>query len=163
MEIATEETHEKHVPYWMHSEYLRFLIPTNELDKTARKVTKWLKTYDFDTIACRGTSGLLIGPLLAVRMKKSLIIVRKETENSHSVQLVEGDANAHRYVIVDDVMTSGRTAHFIKSKVSEFAPGAVCLGLCLVNNIRRGYDYDLKTTWMEFDDAECLARIRDGE
>lgn len=149
------DTH-KHKPNWCHSDYLGKLIPTNELAKTARLVEIALKQFDYDAIACRGVSGLLIAPMMAVRLKKSLLVVRKPHENHHSSQMVEGDAAAKRYIILDDFTCSGETAKAIKRAIDEFAPEAVCLGVLEVNGLHPskywpgpGKNAKLRTGWID--------------
>ena len=51
-----------HTPEWEHEEYLRCVLPTNELKKTAKKVSRVLLRYKFDSIAFRGMS-VLCSPL----------------------------------------------------------------------------------------------------
>lgn len=75
---------------------------------------------DFDTIAISGMSGALVGPVVASRMRKGLLLVRKEvtTEKSHSHLQVEGTLSP-RYVILDDFCSTGRTLERIRMKVEE--------------------------------------------
>lgn len=73
-------------------------------------------------------SGALIAPILAQRLGKTLILVRKKGESCHSGKMVEGDSAARRYIIVDDFVGYGDTVRAIFTAVGEFAPQAVCLG-----------------------------------
>jgi orotate phosphoribosyltransferase-like protein len=68
------------------------------------------KINDFDTIVCSGISGLLIAPIVADKLKKDLVIVRKprREESRYSHNDVEG-VKPGRYIIVDDLISSGNT------------------------------------------------------
>ena len=167
------DTH-KHHPNWCHADYLNKLIPTDKLAKTARLAKIALKQFDYDAIACRGVSGLLIAPIMAVRLKKSLLVVRKPHENNHSSQMVEGDAAAKRYIILDDFTCSGETAKAIKRAIDEFAPEAVCLGVLEVNRLHPSKYWQpgpaknakLRTGWidqMAREDAEEAEEAREQE
>ena len=85
------------------------------------------KGDDFDAIAVRGLSGTLIAPVLALKLKKTLLVVRKG-EDCHSSQTVEGDYGARSYVIVDDFVSSGRTVRAITEELAAAIPAAVCVG-----------------------------------
>lgn len=105
---------------------MRRLLPT---------ALKALRTLEFDALACRGVSGLIAAPILALELNKNLLIVRKSDERSHhnscygDGRLVQGDKAAKRYVIVDDFVSSGETAKTIVAEVAKFAPQAECLGI----------------------------------
>lgn len=74
---------------------------------------------DFDGIACRGTSGLVIAPMLSVMFDKKLLVVRKENDNSHSSSILEGHDDINRYIVVDDFTASGRTIESIYDGVTK--------------------------------------------
>jgi adenine/guanine phosphoribosyltransferase-like PRPP-binding protein len=122
-----------HTPNYCHVGYLRELLPTDRLRATVDEVAAVLQQYDFDAIAFRGMSGALLAPPLALKLDKSLLMVRKEDVNSHSGYPVEGDLAAMRYVIVDDVVDSGLTLKKIVQRVAKFAPQAECIGYLCVN------------------------------
>ena len=127
-----------HVPQYSHSGYLDQILQTDRLRETSKKAALILAGLDFDAIAFSGMSGALIAPVLALALNKTLIMVRKFRDNSHSVSqrhgaLVEGDFGAQRYVIVDDLTSSGRTARYIRDQIKAHAPSAVYIGLLAVN------------------------------
>jgi adenine/guanine phosphoribosyltransferase-like PRPP-binding protein len=96
---------------------------------TVKQVIKMIKArgLKFDAIACRGVSGLLIAPIVAMRLGKFLIVVRKG-EKTHSCYEVEGDHGAQRYVILDDFIDAGDTVKAITSKIYAVNPEARCAG-----------------------------------
>lgn len=70
----------------------------------------------FDAIAVRGNSGLLLGPLVATVLNKGLILVRKDCQ-SHASYTVEGCTEVKRYIIVDDLIESGKTIKEMRDKI----------------------------------------------
>lgn len=76
----------------------------------------------FDAIAVSGYSAALVAPIIAHRMKKNLILVRKDSESRHSTYLVEGPVN-QRYIIIDDIIDSGHTLKFIEERVATCLEG----------------------------------------
>ena len=81
----------------------------------------------FDSIACCGVSGLVVAPQVCEILNKNLIIVRKYNENRYSDFSVEG-ANPGRYVILDDLVCSGKTLKHIISSIKEESITSICLG-----------------------------------
>jgi adenine/guanine phosphoribosyltransferase-like PRPP-binding protein len=117
----------------IHSDYLDTALHPAKVKKFVNAAVKFLKPMDFDAIAFRGMSGALLAPLLAYKLHKTVIMVRKpkctdEDCQDHSRYRVEGDINAKRYLILDDFMCSGRTINVIVKEVSKFAPDAKCIG-----------------------------------
>jgi len=118
------------------------------------------KKLDFDSIAFCGMSGALFAPMLAKELNKELILVRKMSDTNgggkivnHSGYTVEGHAASLRYVIVDDQCSMGSTVRHIITKIKEFAPDAVCVGI--YEYIDAGFmlmdesDYRLKPLYLE--------------
>jgi adenine/guanine phosphoribosyltransferase-like PRPP-binding protein len=96
---------------------------------TVRQVIKMIKArgLEFDAIACRGVSGLLIAPVVAMRLNKTLIVVRKG-EKTHSGYKVEGDHGAKRYLILDDFIDGGDTVRITIKDIYATNPAARCVG-----------------------------------
>ncbi len=46
--------------------------------------------HRFESIVCCGTSGLMVVPQIAERLKKNIVVVRKGTENCNSTFMIEG-------------------------------------------------------------------------
>jgi adenine/guanine phosphoribosyltransferase-like PRPP-binding protein len=86
----------------------------------------------FDSIAFSGMSGAIIAPLLANRLKKELILVRKKGDK-------DGDASgftlAKSYVIVDDFIDTGDTTRRIRHQIKKWNPKAKCLGVLEVQGL----------------------------
>ncbi len=110
-----------------YSEYLQALDVAKANIFIERAVQK-LRVLDFDAIAFTGSSGALIAPMLALRLGKGLILIRKggpRSNKSHSVSVVEGMLGAKRYIIVDDFICSGRTIITIAQKIRKYLPARI--------------------------------------
>jgi adenine/guanine phosphoribosyltransferase-like PRPP-binding protein len=108
--------------------HLRSCLDPDHRQNTVKQVIRVLSYFDFDTIAFRGLSGSLIAPTVAMTMNKTLLAVRKG-EDCHSGNIVEGDYNAERFVIVDDMLSSGATVAAIIEAVASNVPKAKCIGV----------------------------------
>lgn len=81
----------------------------------------------YDSIACCGTSGLMVVSQIAELLNKNIIIVRKSLDG-YSDFLVEG-ANSTQYIILDDLVCSGNTVKHIINSIKEESPRSKCIGL----------------------------------
>lgn len=72
----------------------------------------------FDTIVCRGYSGMAFGPVLAYLMDKQILMVRKDGESSHDCYKYLGQLGKS-YLIVDDFIASGATMKAIMKVTHE--------------------------------------------
>src|SRR2546429_284354 len=88
------------------------------------------KGVEFDTIAFSGASGMLFAPVLAHRMDKEMILVRKSSreESRHSIHDTEVYQAAKRVLIVDDICSSGATIQRIIEGVRKHAIFATFVG-----------------------------------
>lgn len=125
-------------PPVMHecASYLHDIVARTPVDKTIQRCVKLLEpTQDkWDTIAVRGVSGLLIGPVLAHLMRKELIVIRKPEDDTASRSKIEGHVTACSYVIVDDLICSGSTCVQIMRAVRSFAVKANLYGILVYTN-----------------------------
>lgn len=97
---------------------------------------------DFDSIAFMGMSGALIVPTVADKLNKFMLLVRKNYERRHSCLQVEGYLNSKRYLIIDDIISSGMTIRSIVEKIHKATKGkAKCIGvLCYKSKRYRSLD-----------------------
>ena len=118
----------------IQSEYLKHIYDLDHYRDTIREAVKalrpWDKTYPFDSIAFRGTSGAALAFPLSLRLKKTLMCIRKDDGNHFGSNTIEGDHAANTYVIVDDCVESGDTVRKIVEIVDKEV-GAKCVGLYL--------------------------------
>jgi len=83
---------------------------------------------EFDSIACCGSSGLMVVPQVAELLNKNIVLVRKEQEKCYSNFAIEGVA-PFRYIILDDLICSGNTVRHIKRTIKDEHPRSKCIGL----------------------------------
>jgi len=89
----------------------------------------------FDAIVFRGMSGALVAPIVAYLLKKPVVLVRKD-KNTHSTYWVEGLHEVNRYIVIDDLICTGKTMNEILTKMSErhaasFKTPHECVGIFL--------------------------------
>ena len=119
--------------------YLDPYLEPASLQKTLDECKQRIKHLTFDSIAVRGTSGLLVGAPLAASMGKHLIIVRKDSDKSHSKERVEGWGFRQRILIVDDFIETGNTIDYIYEGIVETCDDYKIVGILLyANPMNRG-------------------------
>lgn len=103
------------------SPYLRSVLHPAGFKKVINALFEELKPFKrkFDTIVFTGSSGCMIGPALATKLDKQMLLVRKECDGSHSSYLCEGYYELVNYVIVDDLVCTGRTIERLVKQVSD--------------------------------------------
>lgn len=116
----------------IQSSYLNDVLSPSSLKQIAAKICRKLKyrKNDFDVIAFRGMSGALIAPIVAAKMNKGMLMVRKESDKNHSNFTVEGNIAGDRFIIIDDLVCTGDTIREIVSKVQK-GTSKKFVGLCL--------------------------------
>ena|ERR1051326_2464906 len=123
----------------IRSDYLNEVLDCESLKERIDNTVKLLrrKTKQFDAIAFRGMSGALVAPAVAARLKKNLLMVRKES--AHSNRLVEGIRYPQRYIIVDDFISSGATVQAIRGNLDKehTLVGVVCYAWLSWRNQKR--------------------------
>lgn len=95
----------------MHTVYLNEALGLKQRKQTVKKLCECIKKsgIKFDSIAFTGMSGALIAPLVAYKLKKNLVMVRKPSDKNHSSMTVEAENVGKRYIIIDDLIFSGKT------------------------------------------------------
>jgi hypoxanthine phosphoribosyltransferase len=96
----------------------------------------------FDTIVCRGKSGMLAAGYLAASLTKNIVIIRKSTANSHATGLVEYWEYPNSYIIVDDFISSGATMMNITRKMKKLFPGTELVAIALYDDYDRDVESD---------------------
>jgi len=81
----------------------------------------------YDSIACCGTSGLVVVPQIAELLNKNIIVVRKK-KDGYSDFMVEGAAT-NLYIIIDDLICSGGTVKHIIKNIRRETPRSKCVGV----------------------------------
>jgi adenine/guanine phosphoribosyltransferase-like PRPP-binding protein len=112
------------------SDYLHGAIDPELRQRNVEHGVSYLQEVDFDAIAVTGFSGISMGAILADRLGKALLFVRKgrDAEEAHSCHDVEGPLDwapkLARYVVVDDFICSGDTVRRVRKLIggrAEFA------------------------------------------
>jgi orotate phosphoribosyltransferase len=107
----------------MHSRYLNPAF--EEWEKVVDEIVAAIKEsgVTFDAIAVRGISGMFVGPVVANKLHKRLMVVRKEKDESHGWYKVECSTDLARegvrYIFVDDLISTGKTPERVREAVNE--------------------------------------------
>jgi orotate phosphoribosyltransferase len=121
----------------MSSDYLSVYLNHPTFTSSIKKAKTFIPKIEFDSFAFRGMSGALLAPILAIKCKKHLIMIRKSIEGSHSNSMVEGYIKTKKFIIIDDFIESGNTVNTIIAEVKRFAPNAKCSGILLIGGYSR--------------------------
>ncbi len=123
-----------------------------------------LKDLDFDRIACVELGGVPIAVALSLKMKKPLVIFRKEKKDYG----VKGDRigevkRGERVVVVEDVITTGKSALSAARRVEESGAGVAAI-IAVVDREESGRDFmsllklsDLIDAYDSFQSTKSLA------
>jgi len=117
----------------MHAEYLGQVFDKPQRANVIIAAQSVLKEFDYDCIAVRGTSGLVIGSVLAHLDDKNLAVVRKDAKDSHSKLLLESPQDVRRYIFIDDFISSGKTLYAVVAAMKAGHPDAICVGAYTYN------------------------------
>jgi orotate phosphoribosyltransferase-like protein len=115
----------------IESSYLDALLDPGSLRKVLIRAKKCVVNLSYDSVAFRGMSGTILGPSMALRLNKNMIMVRKKNAGSHSLKDVEGFSKSKKYIIVDDFIDSGKTVCEIITSIKKFSPKAKCIGILI--------------------------------
>lgn len=113
------------------------------ITRTAKRVALLKKKHKNLGIAFRGQSGSALAYPVAAKLKMPLILVRKNTESSHSSYKIEGCTNkdVDNYIIIDDFISSGKTVNTIIREIDKYQSfcdnPAKCVGIVLYASSKR--------------------------
>jgi hypothetical protein len=98
----------------------------------------------FDAFVVTGISGIAFGSVLAHKLGKDLVIVRKqEMPRPHSANLVEGREGKFLWVFLDDHISSGNTWVRVRDTMEMERKRSHCIGMYLYEDPRSaGARYD---------------------
>ena len=130
-------------PQFQSCDHLKKVLQRSLTHTVLQQCQDALAGVDFDSLAFSGMSGALVAPILAHLMEKEIIMVRiPGTPGCHSVYPVEGFRGSKRYVIVDDLVCTGKTCTRIIRGIRLFAPKAELIGLMLYNSFFHSPEYN---------------------
>jgi len=99
-------------------------------DNTATFIEQNINRSSYDCIVFRGISGALIAPIVAYKLGKPCVPVRKG-EGTHSAHNVERVGGYYKYIILDDLISKGDTCREILRVCSGHS--MKCTGIVLYN------------------------------
>lgn len=105
----------------------------NELPEIAKYVAKIMDEVKADIVVGRGLSGSLVAAAVNALYGKKYAVVRKDDEN-HSSYEVESSGNDNKhgdYIIVDDLICTGRTIKNIRDRVRDTYEFGNLIGIVL--------------------------------
>ena len=116
--------------------YLDCILDPEKHTKKIREIVKSIgeSQIEFDFIAIRGMSGAIVAGPVSLRVKKPIVIIRKN-EKSHGYPienplslLIEGK----KYIILDDGIGTGETIGVIVNKLNDrYHNNVTCVGIFL--------------------------------
>ena len=109
-------------------EHTRIVLNHKNRNQIVMNTIKGLRDYDFDSIVCCGTSGLIVAPQVCEILNKEIVVVRKEHEKRYSPFVIEGILGS-RFVFLDDLVCSGTTLRYVLKNLKEEHPYAKCVGV----------------------------------
>uniref|UniRef100_A0A7J2THW4 Orotate phosphoribosyltransferase n=1 Tax=Archaeoglobus fulgidus TaxID=2234 RepID=A0A7J2THW4_ARCFL len=90
------------------------------LEMIADAMAEKLKNVEFDRIACIELGGVPIATAVSLKMKKPLLIFRKEKkEHGLSEDMIGELKEGERVVVIEDVITTGKSALSVAKRVEE--------------------------------------------
>ncbi len=93
-----------------------------DLVDVVRRTANELRPHkkEWDSIVVTGVSGLLVGPAVALRLHKPLVVVRKPGDHSHCTTLIENFQNiGKRYLFLDDFISTGTTKKRVLGAINK--------------------------------------------
>jgi adenine/guanine phosphoribosyltransferase-like PRPP-binding protein len=114
------------------TDYLSPLFNPTVLRRVVANCSKTVKQLKPDAIVCRGLSGISIAFAVSIATGVPVAVVRKKDGN-HSTFDVEGVINFKSYVVIDDLVDSGKTLKKIRQQVKSKEKDSNCIGVLLYN------------------------------
>jgi adenine/guanine phosphoribosyltransferase-like PRPP-binding protein len=112
-------------------------------EQAVKRAVDRLRNVAFNTIVVHGLSGLVIGSIVAHALQKGLSVIRKTGEKTHSINKIETtEDKLGKYVILDDLIDSGKTLAHIYKTITKFDKDAECVGVYLHHNTYHKPDFD---------------------
>ena len=95
--------------------------PPDDLKDTVERAVSTLRPHagEFDSVAVRGVSGMIVGAPVAIALGKPLIVVRKDTETSHGSALSNYRHAGGSYLFLDDFISLGHTRRIVMEAMRD--------------------------------------------
>jgi adenine/guanine phosphoribosyltransferase-like PRPP-binding protein len=95
----------------------------DDLGLTVAKATAFLKPVrgEFDSIVVTGMSGVIVGAPVALRLRKPLVVLRKEGDDAHGAYRgwINQDRLGERALFLDDFTYMGFTRNRVIERVEQ--------------------------------------------
>src|SRR5574343_392632 len=116
----------------IRTSYLNGIFNNNLFKKNVKDITDFLKTRakEFDGFVIRGMSSAIITGAVAARLRKPVVLIRKDDDSTHSETKIEGYNNVKRYVFIHDFISIGQTVDIVRNKMHCFNNGKM-MGIVL--------------------------------
>lgn len=146
-----------------HADYLTYVANPKLQSITVNLLTYMLKKHQdkFDSIACCGMSMLAISPIIANKLDKQLILIRKPHElntTNHSGRKLEYHQRSNSYIVIDDLIDSGKTIGHVSHIMRCNMPGSTLYGVSTYHGFMDGLyyaeDYDT------YKNSECYSNVQ---
>lgn len=112
--------------------YFRSALSDNRRENVLQKWDQVVQKHEFDSIAVRGLSGATMGGVLSYLSKKDLVVLRKNSDFSpHSLSTVELENKPNKFIIVDDLISSGNTIQIINNELQYYPDNPKCVAIFL--------------------------------
>lgn len=133
--------------------YFRSALSDERRKNVLQKWDQVVQKHEFDSIAVRGLSGATMGGILSYLSKKDLVVLRKSSDYSpHSLSTVELENKPNKFIIVDDLISSGKTIQIINNELQYYPDNPKCVAIFLyedggtllgdLQNFRTRSDFD---------------------
>lgn len=111
----------------------------NIVEKSARFLQE--RELDFETIAVQGVSGLIVGSPLAMALDKKIMVIRKQGDKTHCLDVM-GFGKNQKILMVDDCVETGTTLINMVTKIKSHCFNPTFVGLFLYTGKRPiGFQY----------------------
>lgn len=112
-------------PEMTESTYFGNMLCPHVRDVALNYIADTLQNMEFNVVAVSGYSATLAGAMIADRMGKRLVVVRKQGEtshngHSHSCNILNGLVKrGDKAVFIDDTVDSGKTVKYVADVLSS--------------------------------------------
>lgn len=120
-------------PPYQYPTHLMPAMNREERKKTVKKCIQELDGMQYDTLAFSGVSGASFGFILAEFLDKEIISVRQPgvKRRAGNQYNEEGYRHALKYIVIDDLISTGITVARVINGVQKIAPQAELAGILL--------------------------------
>lgn len=134
-----------------HASYLTHIFNHKKQNKVISNIRNLIKEkqLEFDGFIVTGISGVAMGAMVARSLKKDLVIIRKDNDNSHSSYKVENFKHGNSYIFLDDLIASGNTYRKVRKDFDicsskEWLYGRKCEGVKskIIGTMLYNYSYN---------------------